>query len=224
MVSRAGNGRHVGGNVAACALLVSAALAGCASQSVMTNLWKDPSFTAGPVHNALIVAIRKDPVRRRIVEDAFVSALHARGVTATSSYTLFPDAPPDTQQVTDVVRKNGYDAVFASVRLPDETTSRYIPGTVRREQVSSQDYYGRFHAYWVNVQDPGYTETNKITQLQTDVWFIANHSGRLVWSGTLRTLESPNNRNVNATVSKDIMPQLEKEGVVPATVKSLTTR
>jgi hypothetical protein len=189
----------------------------------MTKLWKDPSFSSGPVHNAFVVAIRKDPVRRRIVEDAFVGALGARGVKATSSYTVFPDAPPDTQQVIDVVRKSGYDAVFASVRLPDETTSRYVPGTVRREQVSSQDYYGRFHSYWVNVQDPGYTETDKIMQLQTDVWSVANGSGRLVWSGTLRTLESPNNRNVNATVSKDIMPQLEKEGVVPAKVKSLTT-
>jgi hypothetical protein len=215
MASRAGKGWHVGGSMAACALLVSAGLAGCASQSVMTKLWKDPSFVSGPVHNVFVVGIRKDPVRRRIVEDAFVNALRARGVTATSSYSLFPGASPDTQQVIEAVQKNGYDAVLASVRLPDETTSRYIPGTIRREQVTSQDYYGRFHSYWVNVQDPGYTETDKIMQIQTDVWAITNGSGRLVWSGTLRTLESPNNRNVNATVSKDIMPQLEKEGVVP---------
>lgn len=215
MASRLGNSWKVRDRLAALAMLVSAVSAGCAVQSEMTNLWKDPSFASGSVHNVFVVAIRPNRVRRRMWEDAFVKELGVRGVSATPSYSLFSGAPPDTQQVIEIVRKNGYDAVLASVRLPDETSSQYIPGTVRREQVTSPDYYGRFHSYWVSVQDPGYTETEKIMRIQTDLWTTTGGSGHLVWSGTLRAVESGNDRSVISKVSKDIVPQLEQQGVVP---------
>jgi hypothetical protein len=216
MVKKSCHDRHVLKGISALALLVLAGTAGCAAQSEMTNLWKDPSFTSGPVHNVFVVAIRKDPVRRRRWEDAFVKELTARGVTATPSYTVFPEASPDTQQVIDAVRKNSYDAVLSSVRLPDETTTTYVPGTIRQVPVTVQDYYGRLHSRWVMVQDPGYTETDKIIQVQTDLWSTAGDSGRLIWSGTLRTLDSV---NLDKAVSKEILPQLEKQGVVPKKAK-----
>ncbi|PYM04687.1 MAG: hypothetical protein DMD82_13680 [Candidatus Rokuibacteriota bacterium] len=52
----------------------------------MTNLWKDPTFTSTTIHNVLVVGVRKNPVRRRIWEDAFVKGLGVRGVIATPSY------------------------------------------------------------------------------------------------------------------------------------------
>lgn len=210
---------HIRASMAAAVLFVSTVVVGCAGQTELTNVWKDPSFTSGPVHNVFVVAVRKDPVRRRMWEDAFVKGLNVRGVTATPSYRLFPAAPPDTQEVIETVRKNGYDAVLASTRLPYETTSRYVPGAVRAQQVTSQDYYGRFHSYWVNVQDPGYTETDKIIRIQTDVWGTRADSGQLVWSGTLRAFESLNGRSVDAAVAKNILPRLEKQGVVPEKTK-----
>jgi hypothetical protein len=216
MTKKTWNDWHVRHGVSVLALLVIAGTAGCAAQSEMSNLWKDPSFASGGVHNALVVAIRKDPVRRRRWEDAFVKELTARGVTATPSYSLFPEASPDTQQVIEAVQKNGYDAVLASVRLPDQTTTTYVPGAIRQEPVTVQDYYGRFHSRWVTVQDPGYTESDKIIQVQTDLWSTAGGSGRLVWSGTLRTLDSI---NLDKAVSKEILPQLEKQGVVPPKTK-----
>jgi hypothetical protein len=199
-------------HVALLALIMTTA--GCAAQSEMTDLWKDPSFTSGPIHKVLVVALRKDPVRRRMWEDAFASQLGARGLTATSSYQLFPGASPDSQEVIEAVRDDGYDAVLVSVRLPDQTTSTYVPGMVRRESVTVQDFYGTFHAYWRDVQDPGHTETDEIRRFQTDVW-ATGASGRLIWSGTLRTLESVSNRTIEAAVSKDIIPLLEKQALIP---------
>ena len=214
MARQPGRDRRTRGVVARIALLaLMMTAAGCAMQSEMTDLWKDPSFTSGPMHNVLVVALRKDPVRRRMWEDAFASELGARGLTATSSYQLFPEAPPDTQEVIEAVRRNGYDAMLVSVRLPDQTTSTYVPGTVRRESVTVQDFYGSFHAYWRDVQDPGHTETDEIRRFQTDVW-TTGASGRLIWSGTLRTLESVSNRTIEAAVSKDIIPVLEKQGLI----------
>jgi hypothetical protein len=218
MARRRWSDGHLRGIVSACALLALTGMAGCAVNSEMIEVWHDPTFAPGSVHNVLVVGIRKDPVRRRLWEDAFVKALAARGLTATTSYQLFPEAPPDTQQVIEIVRKNGYDAVLVSIRLPNESSTRYVQGALRQERVTTQDYYGRFHSYWATVQDPGYTETDTVIQSRTELWVTAPDSGHLVSSGTLRTLESVNGRTVERAVSKDIMPELERQGVVPEKV------
>jgi hypothetical protein len=44
----------------------------------------------------MAIAVRNNPVKRRIWEDAFVNELSKNGVNATSSYHLFPDALADT--------------------------------------------------------------------------------------------------------------------------------
>jgi hypothetical protein len=199
-------------HVALLALLMTTA--GCAAQSEMADLWRDPSYTSGPVRTVLVVALRKEPVRRRMWEDAFTSELGARGVTATSSYQLFPEASPDSQEVLEAVRREGYDAVLMSVRLPNQTASTYVPGVVRRESVMGRDLYGTLHTYWRDVQDPGHTETDEIRRFQTDFW-ATGASGRLVWSGTLRTLESVSNRSIEAAVSREIVPLLEKQALIP---------
>jgi hypothetical protein len=219
MAKTTGNHGQPRGGISAAALLVLTLTVGCASNSEMINVWHDTSLAPGSIHNMFVVGIRKDPVRRRAWEDAFVTGLAARGVTATSSYRLFPEAPPDTQQVIEAVRRNGYDAVLTSIRLPDEATSRYIPGAIRQQQVTSQDYFGRLHSYWVSVQDPGYTETDNVIRVQTDVWAITPDGGRLVSSGTLRTLEFVAGRTVDRAVSKEILPELERQGVVPERAK-----
>jgi hypothetical protein len=196
------------------ALLALMIMAGCAGRPQMTDLWKDPSFTSVPIHNVFVVALRKDPVHRRMWEDAYAQELSARGVTATSSYQLFQEVPPDTQEVIEAIRKNGYDAVLVSIRLPNETTSTYLPGTMRRQSVTRQDYFGVFHTYWIDVLDPGHTETDEIRRVQTDIWATGG-SGRLIWSGTLNTLDLASNLTVGTAVSKDIFPVLEAQGLIP---------
>ena len=214
MAKQAGNRWRTRGAVALVALLASMTTGGCAAQSGMADLWRDPSFTSGPMHSVLVVAPRKDPVRRRMWEDAFVNQLGARGVTATPSYRLFQEAPPDTQEMLEVVQRNGYDGVLMSIRLANQTESTYVPGTVKREPVIGRDFYGSFRTYWRDVQVPGYTETDEVRRVQTDVWSTGD-TGRLIWSGTLRTLEAVDNRTVENAVSKHIVPQLEEQGLVP---------
>ena len=193
-----------------------ATLAGCAAQGEMTHVWRDPTQPVNSAHKVLVVAIRKDPVRRRTWEDAFVEALQSRGVSATASYTEMGAAPPDTDQVIESVRRHGYDAVLTSTRLPDEATSRRVPGDYHQEQVVEPYYfgYGRFHTHWASVQDPSYLETDTVIRVETDVWSTGPATGHLVWSGTLRMLESTSGRTVKRAVTEDIMPALEHEGMV----------
>lgn len=199
-------------HVALLALMTTTA--GCAAQSEMADLWRDPSYASGPMHTVLVVAPRKDPVRRRMWEDAFAGELGARGVTATSSYQLFPEASPDSQAVLEAIRRTGFEAVLTSVRLPNRTTSTYVPGLVRRESMMARDLYGTLRTYWRDVQDPGHTETDEIRRFQTDVWATGD-GGRLIWSGTLRTLESVSNRTIETAVTRSILPVLEKQALIP---------
>jgi hypothetical protein len=185
--------------------------AGCAGQRQMTDLWRDPSFTSGPVRNVLVVALRRDPVRRRMWEDAFVKELGGRGVTATPSYQLYPAAVPDTQDVIEAVRSKGCDAVLVSIRLPDEATTTYVPASVTRQMITTQGYYGAFHTHWRDVLNPGHTEADEVIRVETDLW----GGGRLIWSGTLRTLESVGKLSAHSAVSKDIAPVLEAHGMIP---------
>ncbi len=196
------------------AVLMTMVLAGCAGQPRMASVWKDPSYVVGPVQKVLVVALRRDPVRRRLWEDAFTREMGLRGVGATASYQLFPDAPPDTQDVIDAVRTRGCDAVIVSVSLPNEATSTYIPSMVHNEPVTRQDYYGRFHTFWREVREPGHMEVDQIIRTQTDVWATGS-GGRLIWSGTLQTLESLGDQSVHSAVASNIAPALESQGIIP---------
>jgi hypothetical protein len=117
------------------ALLVGPALFGGCAGSQMTNMWKDPSYTDGPIRNVLAIAVRQDPVRRRIWEDDFVAELREHGVNGSPSYTTFADAVPDTLQVIEAVRAGGYDAVAISARLPNVTEETYVAGYSKLEPV-----------------------------------------------------------------------------------------
>jgi hypothetical protein len=166
----------------------------------------------------LVVALRKDPVRRRMWEDAFAQDLTARGVTAMASYHLYPDAEPDSQAVIAAVQKNGYDAVIANSRLTPETQTTYVPGVIRETPTTVQDYFGRYQTHWITVQDSGYTETDQVHRFQTDIW-TTRDPARMIWSGRFETLEVTSGQTIMDAVSEKIMPALEKHGLVPTKKK-----
>ena len=81
-----------------------------------------------PLAKMLVITVRKDLTKRRIWEDAFVNELAKHGVAATSSYGLFPDVPPDTNQVIATVKANGFDGILVVLMLPTETNKQYFKG------------------------------------------------------------------------------------------------
>src|SRR5436190_858963 len=62
--------------------LLALALAGCASSAGLVNMWKDPEYGPAPLHKVYVIVAKKDPAHRRLTEDAFVSALTKRGISA----------------------------------------------------------------------------------------------------------------------------------------------
>ena len=198
------------------AVLLAAILAvgGCAAGAHMTNMWNDATYTDRPLHDVLVVAVRKDAARRRLWEDAFVSDLKARGVTATASYAIWSDVP-DTDAVIAAVRDKNFGAVIASARLAPGEETTVVPGYVRQETALHYNpWTNRYHAYIRNVQVPDMVETTKIQRFRTDVW-VRGGDGRLVWTGTLNVSEAPDRGIIQRNVSERIVPELEKIGLVP---------
>jgi hypothetical protein len=195
-------------------MAVAIALAGCGAGATMTNMWNDAAYTARPLHDVLVVAVRKDPARRRLWEDAFVADLKARGVSATASYTLW-DAVPDTDQVISAVREKKLGAVIASARLEPGEETTVVPGYIRQDTALHYNpWTNRYHTYFHDVVVPDRVETTTIQRFRTDVW-VSGEGGQLVWTGTLNVSEAPNRGLIEKNVSKGIVPEMEKVGLVP---------
>lgn len=199
--------------------VVLMAFSGCAS-SGLVNMWRDPSFQAPPMGNMLVIAVKKNPVQRRMWEDGFTVELEKCGVVATPSYRLFPDALPDTQTVVTVVQDSGYDGVLVTTKLPTERNVLYVPGYSTVEPVlRPRGWRGAYYTYYRRVYYPGYTETETVVRYQTDVW-TTQEDGHLIWSGTSESLNPTSGRAVNREITKLIVPELQKQGIVPAKKKT----
>lgn len=189
-------------------------LAGCAP-GTLSNMWRDPSFQSGPMKNMLIVAIRKDPVRRRIWEDGFVAELSKHAMKATPSYRLFPDALPDSAQYDAAVESNGFDGILVTRRLRPDTLTTYIPGYTKREAITRYNPWRKaYQTYYREVQVPGYTETEKAARHEVEVWTTKDEGG-MVWAGTGRIVESGVGSSVNDEIVGLIVPELEDQGIIP---------
>lgn len=199
--------------LAASAALVS--LAGCAA-GTLDNKWHDLTYDATDMKNVLVIAVRSDAVRRRLWEDAFAQSLSARGSKATPSYSIWANAVPDTAQVIEAVRAQGFDGVVVSMRLADGTEKTFVPGYVRREPETRQSpWTGAYYTAWRTVEVPSREDTQTVANFQTDVWSTLD-GGKLVWSGSDRTTNTVDANTIKARVDKMWVPEIAKSGIFPA--------
>jgi len=207
---------------AAIAALVAGSLAlalgaGCGASSKMLTSWGDPAFTSGPLKNVIVMAIREDAIKRRVWEDAYVQTLGARGVRATTSYSLWPEGFPDTLTVRNTLREGGYDGVLVTLITETKAQSYYVPGTATWQPTGGYyDYYGRYRTAYEQVTTPGYTETTELRQDRTDIWTAARpgeEHGKLVWSGVNETADPPPPADLAKIISQQVVDAAAKVGV-----------
>lgn len=189
-------------------------MAGCGTTSLV-NMWRDPQYSSGSLRSVMVIAVRKDPVVRRIWEDAFVHQFTKEGVTATPSYQVFPDAMPDTDAVRQHVRDKGYDGVLITSRVGAQEVATYVPGYVTKEPVTVfRPLWGSYVTYYRDVYHPGYTEVDSAVHVRTDLWTNPGE-GKLVWSGTSTTLDPRSSANFSHEVSDLVVDELRKNHVIP---------
>jgi hypothetical protein len=192
-----------------------AVILSCSPTTELVNVWKDPALQA-PVNHVLVIAMRKDPIQRRLWEDAFVTQLEPYGVTAQASYRLFPDEIPDTNQVRDIVPAQRFDGILMAHALPKEVNTENVPETVTLEPVTRfNPWRFRYFTYWQEVVHPAYVDTTPIYRYQMDVLMPSGERGQLIWSGTITTSDPSTLAGLQHDVASQVVNNLSKQGIIP---------
>ena len=212
-------------------------MCGCTS-SRLVDMWHDPAFQAPPLNNMMVIAVMKDAAKRRIWEDAFSGELMKHGVAVTTSYNLFPDAPPDSNQVLKTVEANRFDGILVILSLPSDISSQYVKGyttiehdyrslspahrriryaykksSAVQEDVRYISYWQRYWTHYREIEYPGYFDTLTTDIRAIDVTTTGN-SGRLIWSATSRTPDPGSVADVQKRIVSLVIYELTQHNII----------
>jgi hypothetical protein len=189
--------------------------AGCGTQTTSTDIWRDPSYVAGPVRNVLIFGGRMNETNRRMIEDGFVNALTARGVRATASYTLFPTSPlPDQPAARDAIQNGGYDGILVSTMHGVKERMTVEPGVA----YGGPFWGGYYGPAWGSAWGPGYVETDTFVKFETTLW-DPHGNGKMIWSDVTQTMNPSSAPDFIQSLLKTVVPDMDKAGLLPPAAK-----
>jgi hypothetical protein len=185
-------------------LAVAAADLGCASTRI-TSTWRDPGVGAVQFRKVVGVALARDATLRRLAEDEFVRALGPGA--ALAGYAVIPDEEvEDRDKARTRVEAAGADGVAVFRLVGVETEQRWVPPT----------YYGHAWGYWGMaapvVYDPGYLQTDRIVQVETTVYRVAD--ARLVWATRSETFNPESAEDLIAGVVRAVVDAMREEALV----------
>jgi hypothetical protein len=187
--------------------------AGCAS-TTLTSVWRDPSYSRGPLRSVLVMGISEETGIRRIFEDEFAAKLQAVGVIAIASYTLIPqDGPAEPVALDAAIAKAGAQGVLITRLLRIERRTTYAPGYVWA--VPAVGYYRNFHGYyssaWVRYAPPQAYDYD-IVALETNLW--SPRQGELIWSGITESFAPSNVRQATREFADVIIKALREQKLI----------
>jgi len=160
---------------AGCCLAVS-----CAATK-MTNVWRDESYR-GTMGKTVVIGIFQEPDTREIFEDEFSDRLRARGVDATASRKIVPDAEmPDKEAVIGKIRKFGADTVLITRVMEMDKETAYAPGRA----YLVPHYYGYYGSYYSYSYRPSYSVQEGEAFLETNLYNVRDE--KLIWSARSTT-------------------------------------
>jgi hypothetical protein len=161
-----------------------------------------------------VIAIRNNPAQRRIWEDAFTGALSKKGIYAMSSYNLFPDALPDTNQILEIIQGKGFDGILVTRILQKETDTHYVDGYVTTEsKVRYNPFKNVYSTYFQNIEHPGYLDSSLVYRRAIEVWVIRDKE-RIIWEATSNTHEGNSLAAVKNDVVDLVVPELSKYAII----------
>lgn len=184
------------------------------STSKLVDKWSDPSYHEAPLKKILIIAIRKDPVQRRIWEDAFAGELSKHGVSATSSYHLFPNALPDTNKVAAIILENGFDGGLVTRILHKEAETHHVDAYVISNVKSEYNPFTlRYRNYYEDVQHSGYVDSLIIDRRAIEVWATKNE-GQIIWGATSNTPDENSLKDVQKDIVGLVITELVQKDII----------
>ncbi len=200
--------------IAALACLAMLAVAG----PKLEMSWKNPGYTGGQFKKILVLALNGKAANRMEFEDQLVAAISRPGGKVYPSYEFMmrPDATPiDVKDIRELVEEQHFDAIVVARVTKHETTTTYVPGQV----YSPLPYYGTFYGYYNTlypvVYTPGYMQTERVGQVEVNIYSTAKPDGELVWTGITNTFQIGSVMKAIKSLVKVVTKQLEKENIIP---------
>jgi hypothetical protein len=188
------------------AVALAVVAAACSTPTTETNVWRSPTYAAGPMKSIVVFGGRVNATDRRTLEDGYVSALTSYGVHATPSYSLFPqgEVPKDQAGVRAALQQGGYDGALIST----------LQGVSEQVLVAPSAGWdpGFYGAYW-GPGAPAYAETEQFVKFETTLWNV--NSGTMVWSAVTQTPNPSSGAKFVSSLAGKIVPSLSQAGLIP---------
>jgi len=198
-------------------LAFAAPLAGCGGPgSTVAENWRDPSWSGPAIKNMLVMVVRKDPVRRRQWEDAFVAALQKRHVLASPSYRAFPDSVPSEAILQQTMMDSAFEGILLSRSTGIKQSQNEAPSSTSTVSSGVQwsTFYGMYITAYNTVYVPGYRESGLIVTNEITIW-DARKDGQMVWSASTATQNPTDAKALRQEVTGLIVPGLARDGIIP---------
>jgi hypothetical protein len=194
------------------ALVVSSAA--CTTPTIVTDVWKDPSYAGGPLRTIVVFGGRMEETNRRTLEDGFVSALTTHGVRATPSYKLFPGTLPGKDEARAALHQAGVEgALVSSLRNVTERAT-YVEG--------GPGFWGGFYGpgWGGPVYYPGYVVTEPVVTFETSLWDLreGGQEGKVIWSAKTQTDNPSSGKDFVSSLTKEVVPSMVKAGMLPPAI------
>jgi hypothetical protein len=184
--------------------LVSATVAvmssvSCTTPTTITDVWRDPGYTAGPMKKILVHGAGMGDTTRRTFEDRCTAALANRGVHAMQAYRVYPNQVPDREEVRRYVSNEGYDGALVANFKGTETRLTVTPSS------DFYTYYGRW--------DSAYVSTDRYVKAETSLWDVK--TAKLVWSATTETENPSSNADAVDSIVDKMMSSMTDANLIP---------
>ena len=198
------------GLVAAGALFGLAACSG----TRLSDVWRDPSYAAGPFHQVAVFVLGADPAVQRLAEDEVVRRLpmSTRGISGSG---MMPEAERgDIDKARDRLRAGGYDGVMIARLVGVEGPRPWASGSLQEVPVSYRTLSNYYVTSYQETEKTSLLQRPTVVRVQMNLYAVATEA--LVWSASSRTFNPEATRDVAGDVGKIAVEELQKAGILDA--------
>lgn len=179
--------------------------------------WKNPGYSGGQFKKILVLALNGKAANRMEFEDQLVAAISRPAGKAYPSYEFMmrPDVTPiDVKDVRELVNEQHFDAVVVARVTKHDTTTTYVPGQVYTPVPYYGTFYGYYNAVYPVIYTPGYMQTERVGQVEVNLYSTGKPDGELVWTGITNTFEISSVMKTIKGLVKVLTKRLEQDQVI----------
>lgn len=198
--------------LAVCALASSA----CAT-AAFESTWKSPD--ARPLHlrdrKVAAVFVSRDPMLRRVAEDAMAREITSRGAVGVAAYTFLSDSEVRDREAAQAKATSLGFAAAAVMRVVGHETL-YVhepPHVIVWTRPPYRRIWGDYWGWgWGTVWAPGYLHEERIVKVETLVYSLEDD--QLVWAGVSRTFEPLRIEDFIADLAVAASEEMARDGLI----------